>query len=845
MLLPVTLPADPIVLQAAKPAHQQGSTGEDRKAGSRYGRVLGKEWGAKTGDFAEYAFSVKGNAPTRMRVRYARELAGVATLRVLLDGKVAGTLKLRPTGGWGDREEQFGEASLALPELARGTHRLRLTVPPFEPPVPLRKLPPVPVLDLVGNRADKNTAGHGRQVALYTGAPSKFYYATQNLTNVFSAADGATLDWAPDHVLVTPQGDPPANVNLDQITLDSGSPGDAAEPFNPVFEQRQVCVTKDDVVVSRIALTNLTDEAVRYQVPVRGDCRESRDYRGRPGGQKASRQEDGVVLLTDRNVFPSVLPNGLSIAVGATLPPTSVNVDTPGAYEVTYEVEVPARESVVFIAACAINRDEAEAKRALRKTLDAAAPLHANRSDWKAFFESEVPSFTSSDKALDELYAFRWFLLHFSRAGGDLGYLKYPVVLEGRQEFQTYCCYSAPFMAFDLNWAGDPQYGYGHLANMAVAAYEDGRFPWYATPETNRVPLDHDSATGQSALPWTVWRHYEIHRRQDLIEPLYPAMRKNVDWWIADRDPDGNGLFSIDHQLETGMDDLHRRWKGKAPKRYEAIDATAYAILNLRAVANMARLLEKPDEAERYDAYATKAENALQTLMWDPKLQRYRDRNPDDGELTDYNSITIFYPFFAGVVSKESLALIDRYLLNPKEYATPAPVPALSKSDKEYDTKRRYWAGPTWPATNSHVAEAFIATAKAHDRAHLPAAAELFRKVAALHMRPRADFYEHYDSLTGEPKSTFRDYMHSWWIDLYVRHVAGMTPQPDGSLVIDPLPLGLTHFALRNAPYAGRRVDVEFAGGQLTVRVDGRDVRQEAGFVPGGTPLTIPATEFR
>src|SRR5262245_47307814 len=58
------------------------------------------------------------------------------------------------------------------------------------------------VLDLVGHRADKNSVGHGRNVALYTGTPSKFYFATHQLGSVFSAVDGTTIEWFPDHVLL-------------------------------------------------------------------------------------------------------------------------------------------------------------------------------------------------------------------------------------------------------------------------------------------------------------------------------------------------------------------------------------------------------------------------------------------------------------------------------------------------------------------------------------------------------------------------------------------------------------------------------------------------------------------
>lgn len=848
-LLSLRPAAAQVTLQASSPAAQHGSTGEDRKSGSLYGRVLGHEWGGHKGDWAQYSFRTGPmSSAAYLHLRYARETAGASHLHAVVDGTDRGSLTLPSTGGWGDRNDQFHVATLKLGALRAGDHTLRLTV---ELPVhaSLRLQPPVPALDLVGNRTDKNTVGHGVNVALYTGTPSRFFYSTYNLGDVFSAVDGGTLRWFPDYTLIDPHGSGTSlNVNLDQITIDA-QPGNLSTgtdtPTDPLDEQRQVCVTQEDVVVSRVTLTNRSAQPVTHRIEITGDCRGSVDYRGRPGGEKATRIAGDTLFLTDKNAFPSVLHTGLVMAIGASARPTSRDAATPGAYRLTYDIPVPAHATRVTTFACAFARDEAAAQTHLTQVLRAGDPVAQNRADWKNFYEHQIPQFSCSDRGLNELYGFRWFLLKFTLSGGDLGYFRYPVDMEGRQEFQTYCCYSAPFMAFDLNWADDPQVGFGQLANMSVDAYPDGRFPWYSTPQTNRVPVDHASRTGQSLLPWTAWKFYRIHGRKDLIAQLYPTMKKDVDWWISDRDPDGNGLFSIDNQLETGMDDLHRRWKTTKPARYEAIDATCYTILNLQAVANMARVLGNKKDADYYGAYAHKATRALQTILWDPTLQRYHDRNPDTGELTDYNSLTIFYPLFAGIATRQNLDIIPRYLTNPKEYWTKFPVPALSQTDPEFDPEHRYWAGLTWPATNSHVLEGFAETAKRLDRSQLPAAAELFHRIAALHLKPRADFYEHYNPLTGQPLSSFRDYMHSWWIDIILRHVAGMEVQDDGSLVVDALPMGVTFYALRGAPCRGHKIDLLWndasTGNGLVVRCDGRVVRRASTWKPGDAPIRIEA----
>lgn len=680
------------------------------------------------------------------------------------------------------------------------------------------------VLDAVGNRADKNSVGHGRNVALYTGTPSRFFFATHNLGDVFNAVDGQTINWFPDQVMVRPR-----------------------TSASEVAEVRQVCVTEDDVVVARIHLSNPTDRALHRAIELAGDCRGSFDWRNKPGGKKASRLDGSFVVMLDHNVFPEFLPDGLAMVVGGSLPPRAVDASVPGTYRMSYDVLLPAKSDRVIVLACAIDTNLARARQSLRRVLAQPDPVAENRASWERFYQRDVPGFDCSDRGMNELYAFRWFLLKFSTAGGNLGLFKYPVALEGRQAFQTYCCYSAPFMAFDLNWADDPRVGFGQIATMASVAYEDGRFPWYTSPRTNHVPLDHPSKTGCSLLPWAAWKFYQIHGRRDLLAQVYPAMAKNVRWWIADRDPDGNGLFSIDRQLETGMDDLERRWPGTRPPRYEAVDATTYAYLNCRAVAAMAHELGHAEDAKFFADYADKTAAALNALCWDAKSARYLDRDPRTGVLSDYNAITMFYPLLSDVPRREQLRLVREHLLNPNEFWLPHPLPALSKSDPEFDPVKRYWAGPAWPAATCHVVEGLADTARRLDRSLMPRAAELLRRAIANHLQPRADFYEHYDPTTGRPLSTFRDYMHSWWIDLYVRHVAGLLLQDDGSIVIDPLPMGLDHYSLRNAPFRGKRIDVLFndkqTGPGLCVRIDGRVVLSDPNFIPGREPRTVHAAE--
>ncbi|MEM7395725.1 MAG: hypothetical protein AAF492_25620, partial [Verrucomicrobiota bacterium] len=420
-------------IEAERPIQVIGRTGlEHRKVASK-GEVLGAGWGSEPGHFAEIFFKTpEALEPARIRFRYARNLPGDAWLNLILDSVPVGRLRFPPTGGDGSETSHYREISIGIPQLRAGYHRLYLTVvADGKPSAPLSqtRMRPSPVLDLLGRRDDKNSVGHGKNLALYTGrgGSKRYFYATHELGNIFSGADGETLSWYPDHVLLegnTFQPGIDAQLYIDHITFEQkeGPRPERVEPADRlVIEQRQVCVTKDDVVVSQIWLHNRTAEPVSHQVTITGDSRRSFDWREQPGGERETLRKGDRILMVDHSVFPDALPNGLCMAIGATVQPSSFKTDEPGAYAMTLSVDLKAGERRSIVAACALDRSEEKALNRLDRILTQRDPLANNRAAWTRFYNQQVPRFDCSDSGLNELYAFRWFLLRFSTAGGNLG----------------------------------------------------------------------------------------------------------------------------------------------------------------------------------------------------------------------------------------------------------------------------------------------------------------------------------------------------------------------------------------------------------------------------------------
>ncbi|MBR6499235.1 MAG: hypothetical protein IKT23_06055, partial [Clostridia bacterium] len=89
---------------------------------------------------------------------------------------------------------------------------------------------------------------------------------------------------------------------------------------------------------------------------------------------------------------------------------------------------------------------------------------------------------------------------------------------------------------------------------------------------------------------------------------------------------------------------------------------------------------------------------------------------------------------------------------------------------------------------------------------------------------------EFYDAETGEPLSDEADYSHSYYIDLVVRHIAGIQPR-EGGFVFSPARIGVDSFALKGVKLRGHTLDVEFsARAGYVLKADGAE---KARLAPG------------
>jgi hypothetical protein len=515
-----------------------------------------------------------------------------------------------------------------------------------------------------------------------------------------------------------------------------------------------------------------------------------------------------------------------------------------------YTLDIPPGESRTIQFGASVNLDRNRALLHLQNDLqqDVAA---ASRAGWQAYFAS-VPYFECSDPYLQKTYWYRWYGLRLltvdiggHKIEGEEGIrFPYPCVFEGIGGFRSHISYSAQCHMLETGWKHDPALAYGSMEGIFAAQEHSGYLPGHLYLWRHTRGFYHAN-WGANAL-----QLYHITGDRAFMDRVYPNLSRYAEYFERDRDREDSHLYDILDQGETGQEYMSRYlfsdesaddWRRIQLK---GVDATVYIYQLQRALAEMAGLLGKEEEAAVWNRKADATREAVRTHMWDPEKGFFFDVDPKTKKRSPYKAAVGFYPFLCDIAGPEHLAALTEHLLNPEEFWTNYPVPASSvddpyfNPDAEWKGKRMScpWNGRVWPMANSHVSEALARASLTLDTNLQPQAAELIHRFVKMMFfdgdPERPNCFEHYNPHTGTP-CMYRgidDYQHSWVIDLIVKYLAGLQPNGSSTLVLEPLPFDVASFDLLGVHYQGHSVDICWDKKEgYVVTVDGVERARQSG----------------
>ncbi|MBB3126158.1 hypothetical protein FHS19_000812 [Paenibacillus rhizosphaerae] len=470
-------------------------------------------------------------------------------------------------------------------------------------------------------------------------------------------------------------------------------------------------------------------------------------------------------------------------------------------------------------------------------TADLAKASSEQEKAFEKWFDG-TPRFKCNDPLLNKTWAYRWFLLRHNLADPRYGLLQHPLFYEGRShkkskrpfskggwEFSKLINLSVPLHMTDAKWHHDSAASMGALRNMQDTPAENGMYCC--------LTVDERMHSFANYIGWAAYQLFLVHRDEAAVLEALPGLKAQVASWQEVYGNETDGLMTEYRHTRTGKEYQPSYWyfhnypqNPKDPETYthvKRVDRTVYHYMNIIGVARLCEMVGDP-EAAIYLQLAERVKNDVLVKMWDEATAFFYDLHYQTDEKAFVKNIVGFYPAWAGLLDSRHDQLV-KHLLNPGEFATTCRYPSVSADSTAYAKEGGWfglfvkgrngcmWNGPTWPYTNAITLDALARESKRSDHAYDGEFAKGLREYSFLHFQnrdlSRPCLVEHYNSQTGEPLSDEQEYNHSYYIDLIISHVAGLSLSAD-SLSLEPLDIGLDYFELDRVKAAGQDIRITY-----------------------------------
>ncbi len=211
-------------------------------------------------------------------------------------------------------------------------------------------------------------------------------------------------------------------------------------------------------------------------------------------------------------------------------------------------------------------------------------------------------------------------------------------------------------------------------------------------------------------IAWSIHRLADAasgDQQHEWIAAAYEPLRA-YHAWLQRRRRLQNGLYAWAHAYESGVENAPRfgdreERRLRDTRRIAAPDLSAYAIIQCEALATMARLLGKRDDASAYLSEAAAIRNAANAFLWDESESYYFDRSTVDGHFIRARTIASVLPLWAGIPDERRAAALIEHILDPGGFNTLIPLPSVAIDDPAFE--RDMWRGPVWINTAFAVIE--------------------------------------------------------------------------------------------------------------------------------------------
>jgi putative isomerase len=249
-------------------------------------------------------------------------------------------------------------------------------------------------------------------------------------------------------------------------------------------------------------------------------------------------------------------------------------------------------------------------------------------------------------------------------------------------------------------------------------------------------PIDAD-VTKPPLLAWAAFKLYEHDGDREFMDEIYEPIVRSNNWWFENNDTDGNGLCEYQHPYSSCLDDSPL-WDDGMP--VEAPDLNTYLYLQQEALAKIASVIGKEDDAAMWRGRAETMARRLIEIAWDAESGFFWARRK--GSRVNVRTPFNLFPLITGQMPQEISDRLVAHLTDERQFWSRYPVPTVAMDDPKYDPITM-WRGPTWVNVNYLLIEGLQRSG------YGDLARELRRRTLDL-ICCHTDIYEYYNPVSGE-----------------------------------------------------------------------------------------------
>lgn len=301
----------------------------------------------------------------------------------------------------------------------------------------------------------------------------------------------------------------------------------------------------------------------------------------------------------------------------------------------------------------------------------------------------------------------------------------------------------------------NPEYSKKELLNLTKKQFNNGMLPhmYYWKKVSGLYPRigdwlfknlwpekDRTHITQPPLIAQSVSVVYQKTQDLDFLEKIIGPVKNYFNWLHKERNLTGDGLVSIIHPWESGMDllpvwdHIHNikhiftirtgLWLNKIIKEYNKVEwdiekikklnlflvkdvaFNVVYILNLKILGELCNLLEQEEESNIYLSRAELAKESLIQKCWDEDTHFFYSIQSISDKILPEITVCGLYPLLLDIDRKKADFLLNDHLLNEEEFWLPFPIPSVAKSSPHFNPKGSsflLWRGPTWFAPNWYI----------------------------------------------------------------------------------------------------------------------------------------------